>query len=96
LQGGGPPRLADRAVVHRRAAALVRFLDRMAGWARKARRVGYLDDGYAAAQLLLADWEAAGAAAAHERSQTALRELLPTPFEPTGRADEPGVSHSRQ
>jgi hypothetical protein len=57
LQGAGPQRLADRIAVHRRALALPRHLERLQGWQRKARGVGYLDEGYAVSQLWKADWE---------------------------------------
>src|SRR5262249_58512971 len=60
LQGAGPPRLADRVEVHRRALALPRHLDRLQRWERKARGVGFLDEGYAASQVWKADWEQLG------------------------------------
>lgn len=56
LQSAGT-RLADRAETYRCALALIRQLDRFQRWAASARCVGYFDEGYAAAQLWLADWE---------------------------------------
>jgi hypothetical protein len=96
LQGSGPRRLADRAQVHRRAAVMVRFMERMAGWERTARGVGYHDEGYAAAQLFKAEWEAVGASEAARRSQKALQQLLPMTIGPGGRDDEPSLSHPHQ
>jgi hypothetical protein len=57
LQGPGPARLADRIEVHRRALALPRHLARLEQWQRRARGVGYLDEGYAASQLWKSNWE---------------------------------------
>jgi hypothetical protein len=67
LEMGGM-RLADRAGVYQAAAAFLRHLDRLQGWTRWARSVGRFDEGYAAAQLWLADWEQAqhGATAGEE------------------------------
>jgi hypothetical protein len=57
LQGPGPARLAERIDVHRRSLALPKVLQRLEQWQRRARGVGYLDEGYAASQLWKADWE---------------------------------------
>jgi hypothetical protein len=50
-------RLADRAATYQAATALLRHLDRLAGWARWARGVWRFDEEYHAAQLWLDDWE---------------------------------------
>jgi hypothetical protein len=50
-------RLADRAATYNAATALLRYMDRLAGWARWARTQGRFDEEYLPAQLYLADWE---------------------------------------
>ena len=50
-------RLADRSAVYHAALAFLRCLGRLQRWARRARAVGYFDEGYQASQLWLADWE---------------------------------------
>lgn len=78
LRGGNSLRLAQRIDVRRRAGSLLRFFtESLAGWEREARATGYLDEGYAAAQLFLADWEAAGATAALSAARAVLNELVP-------------------
>jgi hypothetical protein len=77
LQGTGPPRLADRIEVHRRALALPRHLGRLAAWVRRARGVGYLDDGYAVSQLWLADWERLRGDELAARAEGLLRQVEP-------------------
>jgi hypothetical protein len=57
LQGSGPAKLAERIDVLRMAVALPRHVLRLRDWERRARAIGYLDEGYAAAQLWLSDWE---------------------------------------
>jgi len=57
LQGSGPGRLAERLEVHRHALVVLRHVERLAAWTRRARATGYLDDDYAIAQLWLSDWE---------------------------------------
>lgn len=96
LKSGGPRRLAERYEIQRRAGAVLEFLERMAGWERRARSVGFLDDGYAAAQMFLADWESTGAPDAAGRARLILRELEPVRVETEGGADEPRVSYPRQ
>jgi hypothetical protein len=56
LTGAGL-RLADRSETYRAALLLLHQLPRLRDWTRKARGVGYFDEGYAASQLWLADWE---------------------------------------
>lgn len=57
LQSAGPARLADRVEVARRALALPRQVVWLRERERQARGIGYLDEGYPAAQLWLSDWE---------------------------------------
>jgi hypothetical protein len=54
----GGLRLAERAEVHRAALAFLRSFDRLRAWERRARGVGYFDEGYAASQLWKAEWGA--------------------------------------
>jgi FtsH ternary system domain X6 len=77
LQGTGPPRLADRIEVHRRALALPRHLERLRGWEQKARGVGYLDDGYAASQVWKSDWEQVGGDELAGRAAALVRQVEP-------------------
>jgi FtsH ternary system-associated peptide len=76
------PRLADRTATHRAALALVRQMERLRQWERRARGVGYLDEGYAASQLWKADWERCQGDALHARAQALVRQL--EPLTPTG------------
>jgi FtsH ternary system domain X6 len=50
-------RLADRAEANRAALAILSSLERLQGWEREARNIGYFDEGYAAAQLWKSAWE---------------------------------------
>jgi hypothetical protein len=77
LQGIGPPRLADRIEVHRRALALPRHLDRLQRWERRARGVGFLDEGYAASQVWKADWERHGGDELAGRAAAIVRQVEP-------------------
>jgi hypothetical protein len=77
LQGNGPPRLADRVEVQRRALALPRHLERLQRWERKARGVGYLDEGYAASQVWKADWEMMGGDEIANRAAALVRRIEP-------------------
>jgi hypothetical protein len=56
LQMGGQ-RLADRAATYQAAVAFLRHLERLQHWERRARVVGYFDEGYAASQLWKSDWD---------------------------------------
>jgi hypothetical protein len=76
LQSAGP-RLADRAATYQAALAFVRQIDRLQSWERRARTVGYFDEGYAAAQLWKADWEQYHGDALAERAQAVVRQLDP-------------------
>jgi hypothetical protein len=70
-------RLADRAETYRCALMLVLHLDRLRQWAATARGVGYFDEGYAAAQLWLSDWERLQGEALAQRGRVLLRQLEP-------------------
>ena len=53
----GERRLAERAETCRLGFCFLRHLLRLQDWDRRARTVGYLDEGYAASQVFKADWE---------------------------------------
>ena len=64
--------------VHKTTAlALTRQTERLRDWARRARAVGYFDEGYAAAQLWQADWEQYDGDALCERARAIERQLDP-------------------
>ena len=50
-------RVADRAATYQAATIFLRTLDRLQTWERRARAVGYFDEGYAASQLWKAHWD---------------------------------------
>jgi hypothetical protein len=50
-------RVADRAATYQAATIFLRTLDRLQTWERRARGVGYFDEGYTASQLWKAEWE---------------------------------------
>jgi hypothetical protein len=70
-------RLADRATTYQAATTYLRQFDRLMGWARWARSVGYFDEGYEAAKLWLSNWEQYDGDALHTRAQTIIRALDP-------------------
>jgi hypothetical protein len=70
-------RLADRAATYQAGVALLRHMDRLAGWTRWARASGYLDEDYHSAQLWLADWEQYQGDTMVTRAQTIIRNLDP-------------------
>ncbi len=74
-----PPgaRMAERLETYRAAAAFLRAVDRLAAWTDQARRIGYLDDGYAASQLWLADWERSNGDACLVRARQIIGQLDP-------------------
>jgi len=71
------PRLADRAATYQSALALLRLIPRLQTWERRARSVGYFDEGYQASQLWKADWEQYEGDALHDRAQAIMRRLDP-------------------
>jgi hypothetical protein len=77
LQAPAGARLADRAETYRAATAFLRSLDRLAAWTGRARGVGYFDEGYAASQLWLADWERYDGDARLGRAREIIRHLDP-------------------
>jgi hypothetical protein len=70
-------RVAERAEVHRAALAFLRSFDQLRQWERRARAVGYFDEGYAASQLWKADWETHGGDRVCERAGAIARALDP-------------------
>jgi hypothetical protein len=68
-------RLAERGETYRSALAFLRALDRLAGWTERARSVGYFDEGYAAAQLWLSDWERWDGDQLYRRGQAVVRQI---------------------
>ncbi len=71
------PRLADRAATYQSALALLRQMPRLQSWERRARSVGYFDEGYQASQLWKADWERYDGDALHDRAAAIVRQLDP-------------------
>ncbi len=71
------PRLADRADTYRGALAFLRQLPVLQQWERRARGVGYWDEGYAASQLWKADWERYQGDDVTQRAQAIIRQLDP-------------------
>ena len=61
----------------RAPSALLRQLPRLQSWDRRARSVGYFDEGYQAAQLWKADWEQYDGDALHDRARAIVRQLDP-------------------
>lgn len=72
-----PPRMADRVNMQHAALALLRQVDRFRDWERRARSVGYFDEGYQASQLTKEAWERYGGDDLHGRAHTIIRELDP-------------------
>src|SRR5262245_2081117 len=70
-------RLADRAATYQAAVAFLRLLERLHGWARWARTVGYFDEEFQAAQLWLSDWEQCQGDDLVHRAQAIIRSLDP-------------------
>jgi hypothetical protein len=77
LRAPAGARLADRAETYRAATAFLRALDRVAAWTARARQTGYFDEGYAASQLWLADWERYDGDARLARAREVVRHLDP-------------------
>jgi hypothetical protein len=70
-------RLADRAATYQAATAFLRHLGRLQSWARRARTIGYFDEGYQASQLWLADWEQYQGDTLNARAQAIIQHLDP-------------------
>jgi len=76
------PRMAERRTTYRAALAFVQQIDRLQGWERRARGVGYLDEGYAASQLFKSDWEHWHGDDLYARAKTLIAQI--DPLAPTG------------
>jgi hypothetical protein len=72
-------RVADRAATYHAAMVFLRTLNRLLTWERRARGIGYFDDGYAASQLWKADWEQVQGDLLVERAHAIARQLNPMP-----------------
>jgi hypothetical protein len=70
-------RVADRAATYQAATVFLRVLDRLQTWERRARGVGYFDEGYAASQLWKADWEQVQGDGLTARAQAIVQQLDP-------------------
>jgi hypothetical protein len=70
-------RVADRAATYQAATIFLRTLDRLQTWERRARGVGYFDEGYAASQLWKADWEQMQGDQLTARAQAIVHQLDP-------------------
>jgi hypothetical protein len=70
-------RVAERVATYQAASAFLRRLDRLQGWERRARGIGFFDEGYAASQLWKADWEQSQGDALQGRGQTIVRQMDP-------------------
>jgi hypothetical protein len=70
-------RVADRAATYQAATIFLRTLDRLQTWERRARGVGYFDEGYAASQLWKADWEQVQGDRLVERARAIVQQLDP-------------------
>ncbi len=70
-------RVADRAATYQAATIFLRTLDRLQTWERRARGVGYFDEGYAASQLTKTDWEQVQGDLLVERARAIVGQLDP-------------------
>jgi hypothetical protein len=70
-------RLADRAATYQAAMAFLLQLERLQTLERRARGVGYFDEGYAASQLWKSDWERFSGDVLCERAQAIIRQFDP-------------------
>jgi hypothetical protein len=70
-------RVADRVAVYSAALVVMRMVARFQDWSRRARSVGYFDEGYAAAQLWKADWEQYQGDVLCERAVELIRQIDP-------------------
>jgi hypothetical protein len=77
LQGSGPPRLADRLETQRNALAVLRSAERFRAWERDARRIGYLDEDYAASKFWLGEWGRFDMTAVADRAERVLQQVEP-------------------
>jgi hypothetical protein len=70
-------RVADRVTTYQAATIFLRTLDRLQTWERRARGVGYFDEGYSASQLWKADWEQVQGDQLVERARAIVQQLDP-------------------
>ena len=70
-------RLADRIAAERAALVLPQQMETLQRWDRKARAVGYFDEGYDASQVWKADWEAVRGDELAARARALLDQLNP-------------------
>jgi hypothetical protein len=70
-------RVADRAATYQASTIFLRTLDRLQTWERRARGVGYFDEGYAASQLWKTDWERVQGDRLIERAHAIVQQLDP-------------------
>lgn len=77
LKGPPPNRLADRLNAQRAALALPRQMDTLQAWDRKARSVGYFDDGYQVSQVWKQDWESANGDGLTATARRLIEQLEP-------------------
>ncbi len=75
-------RLADRTATYQAALAFLRQLERLRARERRARTVGYFDEGYAASQFWKADWERYQGDVLCERAEAIIRRLDPMRNQP--------------
>ncbi len=71
----GALRLAERTNVYQAASGFLAFSARLREGTEQCRQVGYFDEGYAAAQLWLIDWERYDGDTAYQQAQAMVREL---------------------
>ncbi|MBY0525240.1 MAG: hypothetical protein K2R98_17670 [Gemmataceae bacterium] len=83
---GAAPRMEDRIETQRAALAVVGQVERFRGWERRARGVGYFDEGYQAAQLIKSAWERWVGDDLHARAQAMIRELDPLRVQTEGQS----------
>ncbi|HTU89581.1 MAG TPA: hypothetical protein VMF69_05735 [Gemmataceae bacterium] len=70
-------RVADRTAAYQAATIFLRILDRLQFWERRARGVGYFDEGYVASQLWKADWEQVQGDRLTEHARAIVQQLDP-------------------
>ena len=69
-------RLADRKKVYEATASFLSVAERLRKWHQSCQGIGYFDEGYAAAQLWLEDWERYDGERVMERAKAMKQELV--------------------
>jgi hypothetical protein len=77
LQGSGPMRLADRLQTQQNALSLLRQVERLRTWERRARSSGFMDEDYAANKFWLSEWERYDFTTIGERAELVIQQLEP-------------------